>query len=43
MLGNVSTDEIAESILEAAPSIAQLLDDPSTQVVQIAAGSERTS
>lgn len=43
MLGNVSTDEIAESILEAALSIAQLLEDPSTQVVQIATDSERTS
>jgi len=36
MLGNVSTDEIAESILNEAESIARLLDDPSVQVVQVA-------
>jgi len=36
LLGNVSTDEIAESILAAADSIVRLLDDPSVQVVQMA-------
>ena len=36
-LGNVSTDEIAESILGAVESIGHLLDDPSVQVVQLAA------
>ena len=40
MLGNVSTDEIAESILGAAESIERLLDDPSVQVVQMASGVE---
>ena len=38
MLGNVSTDEIAGSILNAAESIGRLLDDPSVQVVQMATG-----
>ena len=38
MLGNVSTDEIAESIRGAAASIGRLLEDPSVQVVQVAAG-----
>lgn len=37
-LGNVSTDEIAESILAAAESIVELLDDASVQVVQVASG-----
>jgi predicted nuclease of predicted toxin-antitoxin system len=38
MLGNVSTDEIAESILAAAEPISRLLDDPSVHVVQMASG-----
>jgi predicted nuclease of predicted toxin-antitoxin system len=40
MLGNVATDEIAESILAAAESIGRLLDDPSVEVVQMASGAE---
>lgn len=36
MIGNVSTDRIAESIVGAAEPIARLLDDPSVQVVQMA-------
>lgn len=35
MLGNVTTDEIAEAILDAADSILQLLDDPVVQIVQL--------
>ena len=38
MLGNVTTDEIAESILAAAESIGRLLEVPSVQVVQVARG-----
>ena len=38
MLGNVSTDEIAESIRRAAASIGRLLDDSSVQVVQVTEG-----
>lgn len=38
MLGNVSTDEIAESILAAADPIGRLLDDPLVQVVQMVSG-----
>ena len=38
MLGNVSTDEIADSILGAAASIGVLMDDPSVQVVQVTRG-----
>jgi predicted nuclease of predicted toxin-antitoxin system len=38
MLGNVSTDEIAESIRGAAASIGRLLEDPSVQVVQVTGG-----
>ena len=38
MLGNVSTDEIADSIRGAAASIERLLEDPSVKVVQVAAG-----
>ncbi len=35
MLGNVTTDEIAESILDAADSILHLLDAPGVQIVQL--------
>jgi predicted nuclease of predicted toxin-antitoxin system len=38
MLGNVSTDEIADSISAAADSIGRLLDDPSVQIVQMTSG-----
>ena len=34
-LGNTSTREIARSLLAAADSIAELLDDPSVGVVQV--------
>jgi predicted nuclease of predicted toxin-antitoxin system len=40
MLGNVATDEIADSILAAAESISHLLEDPSVQVVQISSSTE---
>ena len=35
ILGNASTDEIAESIRGAAVSIGRLLEDPSVQVAQV--------
>ena len=35
MLGNVTTDEIADAILAASDSIFQLLDDPAVQIVQV--------
>jgi predicted nuclease of predicted toxin-antitoxin system len=40
MLGNVTTDHVASSILAAAESIDRLLHDPSVQVVQIASNAE---
>ena len=39
MLGNVTTDQIAESILRGADSILRLLDDPDVQIVQVTQGS----
>jgi Uncharacterized protein conserved in bacteria len=38
MLGNVTTDEISEAILDAADSILQLLDDSVVQIVQLTQG-----
>ena len=35
MLGNVTTDELSEAILDDADSIHQLLDDPDVQIVQL--------
>jgi len=38
LLGNASTDAIADSIREAAASIGPLLEDPAVQVVQVTGG-----
>lgn len=40
MLGNATTDHVADTILAATESINRLLDDPSVQVVQIASNPE---
>ena len=38
MLGNATTDEVAEAIIDAADSILELLDDPAVQIVQLVRG-----
>jgi hypothetical protein len=43
MLGNVSIDEIAESIRGAAASIGRLLEDPTVQIVQVTEGVDLVS